>query len=41
MLRVLEPSDLPALLELWNRRWGRQFPLDAALWHQQTAGDPR
>lgn len=35
------PLDLAALLELWNRRWGQRFPLDQALWEQQTAGDPR
>lgn len=40
MLRAFERSDVPAILELWNRRWGNLFPLDEALWVQQTIGDP-
>lgn len=41
MLRAWRPSDETALLELWRRRWGERFPLDKALWEQQTAGDAR
>jgi predicted N-acetyltransferase YhbS len=41
MLRAWRSSDETALLELWQRRWGELFPLDKALWDQQTAGDPR
>ncbi|MCL6569187.1 MAG: GNAT family N-acetyltransferase, partial [Meiothermus silvanus] len=41
MLRAFERSDVPAILELWNRRWGNLFPLDEALWVQQTVGDPQ
>ncbi|WP_018466751.1 GNAT family N-acetyltransferase [Calidithermus timidus] len=41
MLRAWQPSDETALLELWRRRWGERFPLDKALWEQQTAGDAR
>ena len=39
--RAFEPRDLPALLALWSRRWGPQFPLDRPLWRQNTEGDPR
>lgn len=41
MLRAFELFDVPVVLELWNHRWGEQFPLDEALWGQQTVGDPR
>ncbi|HEV8339934.1 MAG TPA: GNAT family N-acetyltransferase [bacterium] len=38
---TLEAQHVPPLLELWSRRWGDQFPLDLALWRQNTEGDPR
>ncbi len=40
-LRTLEPRHVSGLLELWSRRWGNQYPLDLALWRQNTDGDPR
>jgi GNAT superfamily N-acetyltransferase len=38
---TLEPRHVPGLLDLWSVRWGDRFPLDLALWHQNTDGDPR
>lgn len=40
LIRTLRRSDTPQLLDLWQRRWGRLFSLDEALWNQQTLGDP-
>lgn len=38
-LRGYNPADFAVLQELWEARWP-QFPLAAALWSQQTEGDP-
>lgn len=35
----IRSETVPRLLDLWNRRWGEVFPLDEALWHQQTLAD--
>lgn len=40
-IRPLASSDIPQLFDLWQRRWGQLFPLDQALWNQQTSGDPQ
>lgn len=40
-LLTLEPRHQSGLLDLWSRRWGHEFPLDLALWRQNTDGDPR
>lgn len=40
-LVAFEPRHVSGLLALWSRRWGSQFPLDLALWQQNTDGDPR
>ncbi len=37
----MESHHVPGLLALWSRRWGDRFPLDLALWRQNTDGDPR
>jgi GNAT superfamily N-acetyltransferase len=41
VLHRFEPHHLPGLLGVWSRRWGRTFPLDLALWRQNTERDPR
>jgi len=40
-LAALEAHRVPKTLALWGRRWGGRFPLDLALWRQNTEGDPR
>lgn len=40
-LQPLDPRHVSGLLALWSRRWGDQFPLDLALWRQNTEADPR
>jgi GNAT superfamily N-acetyltransferase len=39
-LRPYQTNDVPALLAIWNRRWGNLFPLDLPLWQQNTTEDP-
>jgi GNAT superfamily N-acetyltransferase len=39
-LRTFGPDLVPGVLALWARRWGALFPLDLALWRQNTDGDP-
>ena len=39
-LLTLEARHQSGLLDLWSRRWGHEFPLDRALWQQNTDGDP-
>jgi GNAT superfamily N-acetyltransferase len=41
VLRPFDPQHLPGLFAVWSRRWGQTFPLDVALWRQNTEGDPR
>ena len=40
-LLPLDPHHVPEILDLWSRRWGDQFPLDLALWQQNTDEDSR
>jgi GNAT superfamily N-acetyltransferase len=39
-LVATEPRQTPAVVELWNRALGSQFPMNRRLFRQQTAGDP-
>ncbi|GIV17223.1 MAG: acetyltransferase [Armatimonadota bacterium] len=38
-IRLLRAGDEPAVLELWNRCMGEQFPLDSALFKQNVLRD--
>jgi GNAT superfamily N-acetyltransferase len=38
-LLTITPELVPGVLALWARRWGSRFPLDPALWLQNTEGD--
>lgn len=40
-LVTLQPHHVSGVLDLWTQRWGCHFPLDLALWRQNTEGDPR
>jgi GNAT superfamily N-acetyltransferase len=39
-VRAWEQRQTPAVVDLWNRTVGGQFPVSRRLFHQQTAGDP-
>ncbi len=38
---TLQPYHVSGVLDVWAHRWGSRFPLDLALWRQNTEGDPR
>jgi GNAT superfamily N-acetyltransferase len=38
-LRTLTAELVPGVLDLWRRRWESRFPIDYALWKQNTDGD--
>jgi GNAT superfamily N-acetyltransferase len=40
-LQPLDSRHVSGLLALWSRRWGDEFPLDLALWRQNTEADSR